>query len=91
MRENYKILFTLFKTIWVCIRCNNIRMLNTMLGLVGIDNKKLKDHFCRTASSSEEKSIDLSVQGMVTQVHWSGESVWQRYYQKEVVKGSKIS
>lgn len=66
------------------------RWLTTILGLAATDNKKFKNHSFKSASSSEETSMGLSVQDMLTQAHRSGDSVWQKHYQKEIVKNSEI-
>ena len=55
-----------------------------ILKLSGIDTNKFKGHSVRSASTSNVANKGLELADILSMGNWSGESVWQKYYHKEV-------
>ena len=54
------------------------------LKAAGIDISKYQAHSCRSASTSKAKVQGLSLSDILKRGQWSGESTWQKHYNREI-------
>ena len=55
----------------------------------GIDTEQFKAYSTRAASSSKAKVNGLSLQNILDRGQWSGDSAWQKHYNKFVINETK--
>ena len=55
-----------------------------VLRKAGIDTSQFTAHSCRSAASSKAKAIGISLEGVLKRGQWSGESTWQKHYDKPI-------
>ena len=54
------------------------------LKVASIDISKYQAHLCSSASTSKAKVQGLSLSDILKRGQWSGESTWQKHYNKEI-------
>jgi integrase len=65
--------------------------LKLVLKLVGVDTQKFKGHSFRSASTSKALATGLPVDQILSRATWASESVFAKFYSKNIIKGKKFS
>jgi len=60
------------------------RWVSRMLDLSNIDTKTFKPHSKRAASSSKAAEREVAISDILNMGNWSNESVWQKFYNKNI-------
>ena len=66
------------------------RWIKEMLRFSEINTDIFKAHSVRSASTSKAKSLRFTTKDILRKGNWSGESTWQRFYNKEIRSKEQI-